>query len=206
MEVKNGTTLDFSRVLTDGFEYGMKNIPSLLGALVLWLLTIWIPYVNVGTTIAISTLPLQLSRGTVFSPFSIFDKKYYRYIGEYFLTAGLVVIGSSLGLFFLLIPGITISIAWSLAILLLLDKGLNPTEAISVSNKLTYGNKWTIFLVMLMLGALYLLAITIFAFVFSRVIFLYVLFLLALTIIFVAFSIGVQASIYGTLSKNLEQQ
>ena len=38
--------LDFGSVLSQGFLVGMKNLPSLLGAIVLWLLTIWIPYVN----------------------------------------------------------------------------------------------------------------------------------------------------------------
>ena len=59
--------LDFGSVLSQGFLVGMKNLPSLLGAIVLWLLTIWIPYVNVGTTIAIMTIPIKFSKGEIFS-------------------------------------------------------------------------------------------------------------------------------------------
>lgn len=60
--------LDFGSVLSQGFLVGMKNLPSLLGAIVLWLLTIWIPYVNVGTTIAIMTIPIKFSKGEIFFP------------------------------------------------------------------------------------------------------------------------------------------
>lgn len=45
----------------------------MLGATVLWLLTIWIPYLNVGTTIAMATIPIELSKGKVISPLFIFD-------------------------------------------------------------------------------------------------------------------------------------
>jgi uncharacterized membrane protein len=41
----------------------------------------------------------------------------------------------------MLIPGLIIGLAWSLAILLVIDKGKNPSEAITLSNTLTYGNK-----------------------------------------------------------------
>ncbi|MDR0756794.1 MAG: hypothetical protein LBF85_03000 [Tannerella sp.] len=219
--------LDYVTVLSEGFRYGMKNVPSLLGALVLWIVTIWIPYVNVGTTIAICTLPLLLSRGEVFSPLTIFDKKYYRYMGEYFLTFGLMAIGIIGAALFLYIPAIVVSLAWSLAILLLLDKGLNAAEAIRMSNKLTYGNKWTILFVTVTICIASFIVWTIismfFAMISYRIIigadslesmgiasvmvgFISILVLLALIVATMAFFIGCQASIYGTLSKNIEEQ
>jgi hypothetical protein len=194
--------LDFGTVFKEGLAYGTKNIPSLLGALVLWLLTIWIPYVNVGTTIAIATLPIQLSKGTVFSPLSIFDKKYYRYIGEYFLTIGLMYIGIIGAMLFLLVPGIVVALAWSLSILLVLDKGLNAAEAIRLSNKLTYGNKWTLFGVKIVLA----IVVVIVGYVFNLIPYIGWLLSLALFIVYFAVSIGTDASIYGTLSKNIENQ
>jgi hypothetical protein len=219
--------LDFITVLKEGFTYGMKNIPSLLGAIGLWILTIWIPYVNVGTTIAICTLPLQLSRGDIFSPLSIFDSKYYRYIGEYFLTLGLIGIGIIGAALFFIIPGIVVALAWSLAVLLLLDKGLNAAEAIRMSNRLTYGNKWTMFFVAVtvyianfivsliltgILGAINL-AIRPLINSFEGVIVtgaimgvLSFIVALAVFVVSLAFYIGCQASIYGTLSKNIEEQ
>ncbi|MDR2042220.1 MAG: hypothetical protein LBP98_07895 [Tannerella sp.] len=216
--------LDYTTVLNEGFRYGMKNIPSLLGALALWIVTILVPYVNVGTTIAICTLPLLLSRGEVFSPLDIFDKKYYRYMGEYFLTFGLMLIGIVGAAVFCYIPGMVVAIAWSLAILLMLDKGLNAAESIRMSNRLTYGNKWTIFFVWATVGfacfivwliltsllAVISLAATLnsssgggFNIVTGA---LSLIFQLALFVVFMAFSIGCQASIYGTLSKNIGEQ
>ena len=50
----------------EGIGLGIKNAVSMLGATVLWLLTIWIPYLNVGTTISMNTFPLLNSMGMVF--------------------------------------------------------------------------------------------------------------------------------------------
>ena len=47
---------------------------------------------------------------------------------------------------FLLCVLFVIAIAWSLAPLLVIDKGESPMQAISKSNDYTYGKKWTIFL------------------------------------------------------------
>ena len=71
-------------VIQEGVNIGIKNSLSLLGATLLWLITFWIPYLNVGTTIAINTIPIELSKGKVISPTFIFDAKYRRYMGEYF--------------------------------------------------------------------------------------------------------------------------
>ena len=194
--------VQLSVIFSEGFANGMKNLPSLLGALVLWILTIWIPYVNVGTTIAICTLPILMSKGVVFSPLDIFNKKYYRFMGEFFLTSGLRSIGVMLGSFFLFVPGLVISIAWSLSIYLVLDKGLNAAEALRVSNKLTYGNKWTLFAVPLIMGV----GVAILASIFSLIPFIGWLLNLCLMVAFVALYLGCDASIYGTLSKNVEEQ
>ena len=44
-----------------------------------------------------------------------------------------------------IIPGIVLGLAWSLALLLVIDKGKNPTEALTLSNNLTYGYKGRMF-------------------------------------------------------------
>ena len=139
-------------VLSEGIGLGIKNAVSMLGATVLWLLTIWIPYLNVGTTIAMNTIPIELSKGKVISPLFIFDGKYRKYMGEYFTLIGLMYLAIIPALFFMIIPGIIISIGWSLAIYILLDKGVAPGEAMIRSNKATYGYKWTIFGVSFLLG------------------------------------------------------
>ena len=52
MEMKK---LDFAETLKDSIEIGAKNAPSIVVAVILWLVTIWIPYINIGTTIAFIT-------------------------------------------------------------------------------------------------------------------------------------------------------
>ena len=66
-------------VISEGIGLGIKNAISMLGATILWLLTIWIPYLNVGTTIAMTTIPIELSKGRVISPLFIFDGKYRKF-------------------------------------------------------------------------------------------------------------------------------
>lgn len=143
METQRKITV--SSVLSEGIGLGLKNAPSLLGAVILWLLTIWIPYINVGTTIAIQTIPIELSKGKIISPLFIFDGKYRQYMGEYFTLIGLMGMSLIPAVFFLVVPAIIIGIGWSLAIYLMLDRGIAPGEALIQSNKATYGYKWTIF-------------------------------------------------------------
>ena len=57
------------------------------------------------------------------------------------LMGGAIIAGFLFGI----IPGIVISIAWSFATVLFVDKNLNALEALRESNSLTYGNKWRIF-------------------------------------------------------------
>ncbi len=138
--------LTIEGILKDGVAIGLKNFLSILGAIVLWVLTIWIPYINVGTTIAISTLPMGLSSGKVMSPLEIFDSKYRMFMGEYFVTTGLKLIAIIPAALFLYVPAIILSLAWSQALYLVIGHGKNPSEALSESNKLTDGYKWTMFL------------------------------------------------------------
>lgn len=134
-------------------QIGVKNAPSIIGCVVLWLLTIWIPYINIGTTIAINMLPIELAKGGVISPLSIFDAKYRKHMGEFLITAGLMVIPIFIASLFMVVPGIVLSLAWGLAYYFLFDKKKNPMEAISASNEATYGSKWTMFLVLLLFSA-----------------------------------------------------
>lgn len=98
--------LDFAETLKDSIAIGVKNAPSVVVAVALWLVTIWIPYINIGTTIAISLLPVELAKGSVINPLGIFDSKYRRYMGEYLITAGLMVIPIYIAFVFMIVPGI----------------------------------------------------------------------------------------------------
>jgi len=131
--------------------------------------------------------------------YEIFDPKYRKYMGEYFLTAGLVSIGVSIGLVFLIIPGLVIGIAWSLAILLVIDKGKNPTEAITLSNNCTYGNKGRIFCIYFLV----FLAAGIATVILGKIPVLGAILTFAVSIFMMFVFIGLQASIYRQLTKNV---
>lgn len=131
-------------VWKEGWSIGIRNVFPLLGTFILYLLTIWIPYINVGTTIAMSAIPVELSKGHAISPVFIFKARYRRYMGEFFVLVFLQGIATILALP-MLIPAIVISQAWSLAICLFVDKKISPVEALMKSNDATYGYKWTIF-------------------------------------------------------------
>ncbi len=149
METK---TLQFGETFQEAITIGVKNAPSIIAAIALWLVTIWIPYLNIGTTIAIALLPTELAKGNIINPLGIFDSKYRRYMGEYLLTVILMVLGIYAAMLFLFVPGIVLAIAWSLSVYFLIEKSMNPIQAIKASNDATYGSKWTIFGVSVVFG------------------------------------------------------
>ncbi len=157
--------IDIATAIKFSIESGIKNILSLIGATLLWILTIWIPYLNVGTTIAMITIPIELSKGNIINPTFIFDAKYRKFMGEFFILNGLQSIAISIGFAFFIIPGIVMTIAWSMSNYLLLDKEMNPMDALTKSNQATYGNKWRMFFSQLILG----LAIGIVLFIFGLI-------------------------------------
>lgn len=184
-------------VIQEGVGIGLKNALSLLGAVLLWIITIWIPYLNVGTTIAICTIPIALSKGKVISPTFIFDAKYRQYMGEFFTLVGLMLMSLIPAFLFMIIPAYIIAIGWSLAIYLMLDKGIAPGEALVRSNKATYGYKWTIFFVGLLLG----LAYAILSWIFGLIPFLGIILVFALYLGYQVISLGCTAVIYKKLTE-----
>jgi len=144
--------MTINSLLKNGISTGMKYIFPLIGCVILWVLTCWIPYLNVGTSIALLTLPAMMSRGEEISPTEIFNSKYRQNMGNFFLLLGLMFSGLLFGFIFLIIPGLVLMYAWYLAILLLVDKNLNPMQALHESNVKTNGHKWTIFLSLLFVG------------------------------------------------------
>lgn len=203
METKR---LDFATTLQDAIAIGLKNAPSVIAAVALWLVTIWVPYINVGTTIAITLLPTRLAKGEIVNPLGIFDSKYRRYMGEYFITMGLMVFPIIIGLLFMVVPAIVLSIAWTLSYYFLFEKGKNPIQAIKASNDATYGSKWTMFAVQLVVGIIVGIVLGIFRFLcdlidveFITFIVMFVLYVLAISI-----SMAVNASYWKQLKDNVE--
>ena len=191
--------LEIAGTLREGFDLSIKNIGPILVNLLLWIVTLWIPYLNVGTTIGLfSGIVIKLSRGENISYTEIFDPAYRKFMGEYFLTAGLMTIGIFIGILFLIIPGIIISIAWGFALILVIDKGINPTEALTKSNKITYGYKGRIFLISIIISVIFSVIQT----VLNKMDNGFAVFLLILLVVFqLIVTIGIQASMYKQLTE-----
>ncbi len=144
--------LDIKEVLTEGVGIGIKNIVSLVLATILYVVTVWIPYLNVGTTIAMMSIPVELSKGNIINPLFIFDAKFRKNMGEFFILVGLQAMAMVPAFLMGIIPGIVLSYAWALAIYLFIDKDLHALDALRKSNELTYGNKWRMFFISLILA------------------------------------------------------
>lgn len=203
MEMKK---LDFAETLKDSIEIGVKNAPSIVVAVILWLVTIWIPYINIGTTIAIKLLPVELAKGNVINPLSIFDSKYRRYMGEFLITWGLMLIPIYIATLFLVVPGIVLSLSWTLSFYFLLDKGKNPIEAIKASNDATYGSKWTMFFVILVFSTIMGIVYGIFLFVCEAIDVAFITFVVMFILLVLAASIAmaIDASFWKQLKDNVE--
>jgi len=192
--------------MKEGIAMGMKNAGPILVNILLWVLTVWIPYLNVGTTIGLSVgIVAMISRGEAISMTEIFNPKYRKCMGDFFLTSGLICLGVSIGTVFFIIPGMIIGLAWILAVMLAIDKGKNPMESISLSDKLTYGYKWRIF-------GVYLIPTLVFTVVQSILMLIgytaeingltgFLVFLLTLFEVLVF--VGLQASIYRQLAEGV---
>jgi len=193
--------IDVIGTIKDGVGIGIQNIGPIIVNFLLWIITIWIPYLNVGTTIGMMVgIVSKASKGEMIPFTEIFDPKYRKYMGEYFLVNSLVMMGIVAALPFFFIPGIVIGISWMFATIITVDKGKNPSEAITLSNNATYGNKWRIFFVSFLLGLVAGLLGWIFSLPGGAVSIILVLILM----LFMSFIvIGVQASLYRQLTSDI---
>lgn len=139
--------LDIVKTIGDGIRYGLKNFFPLLLMVILYFVTVWIPYLNVGTTIGLYKAVIGIGRGETIDPTSIFAKENFHNLSGFFLLLGLLYIGTVVAMMFMLIPGIVMGIAWGFAIYFFLDKKVSPLKSLQLSYDTTYGNKWRIFFV-----------------------------------------------------------
>jgi hypothetical protein len=191
-------------IISNAFSLGLRNLGPILGAVLLWAITIWIPYINVGTTIGLTALVIAMSRGDAFSATDIFDPKYRSMMGEYFLLLVFVLFGVFVGYLFFVIPGIIIAIAWGQATYVLIDKNKAPLDCITISNKITYGKKWSIFggMVLLIILSYLLLGILIGIATFVADVLAWLVVILGALALIPLF-LGASAHIYGVLSKEI---
>ena len=190
--------------LAEGCRIGLVNFFSLLGVTILYLLTIWIPYLNVGTTIAVASLPAELAKGNMVNPLFIFQSKYRKNMGEFFILYTLMSGGIVAGTLFMVIPGLVISIAWNYAFVLFVDKDLSAIDSLRESNRITYGNKWRIFGIVCLLVIFFYIIIGLLAIGFiPEIAWLKVVactLIVVATLILLPVSMGLEAAIYRFLS------
>ncbi|WP_455382481.1 hypothetical protein [Salinispira pacifica] len=149
----NGLTT--GEIISQALSRGLKNMVAIAVNYLLWIITIWIPYLNIGTTIGLLVgVVAKSSREEPISYTEIFNPEYRKQMGEYFLVSGFVSAGVGFGFALFFLPGVVLSIAWMLAPLFTVDGGLNAVEAIRKSNTVTYGRKAAIFWAMVVLGVI----------------------------------------------------
>ena len=195
--------LPFKETLIEACQIGLKNILSLIAVTVLYLVTIWIPYLNVGTTIAVKSIPAELAKGHIIDPLFIFDGKYRKNMGEFFILVGLEIMALIPAFFLGIIPAIVMGLAWCLAILLFVDKDMKALDALRKSNELTYGYKWRIFWLTFVLAFCLEIVLLIIGGIFNAIgaeTFAAILSII-LGILFVPFGLGLDAVIYRELTK-----
>ncbi len=140
--------------IKDGIQLALKNVLSLILLVILYALTVWIPYLNVGTTVGLYKAVIAMSRGEVVDPVSIFDKENFKFFGNMFLLLGFQTVGITAATAFMFVPGIILSLAWGFAMYLLIDKNVSPLKALTASYDITLGEKWRIFFITLLVGLL----------------------------------------------------
>jgi len=198
----NVKKFDIGETISEGFNNTIQYIGPMLVNLLFWVLTVWIPYLNVGTTIGMfSGIVAKISRGETISYTEIFNPIYRKFMGDYFITAGLFFMGVFIGIIFLIVPAFIICYAWYFSFLLVVDKGKNPIEAIKTSNEITYGYKWKIFLinaVITLIASVIQGVLSIFDNTFASFL------IIILTVFQIILMLGIKASMYKQLARDVQ--
>ncbi len=193
--------LQVIKTITDGVQYGIKNVASLILMVVLYIVTVWIPYLNVGTTIGLYKAIIKIGRGEIVNPVGIFASENRKNLGDFFLLQGFITIGSAAAAVFMFFPAAVIGIAWGFAIYFFIDKGLSPHKCLKVSYKVTDGEKWTIFWIYVILG----LAASLLSYLFMQIPKVGWLFAIIVTVICVAVIVAVEGVMYAHFAAKADE-
>lgn len=157
------TELSVSKVLSDGFRGFKENFLQVFLTYLLYIITCWIPYLNVGTSIAIAVLPAKIAAGERIECTYIFDKRWFKFMGQYFILQGIMAIALIVAALFMLVPAIVMYLAWMFATLLLVTKDMNAVDALKESNAATFGNKWRLFAIIIIYAIIFSIIFAIFS-------------------------------------------
>tara|TARA_Y100001970_G_C14090116_1_gene779551 strand:+ start:165 stop:1160 length:996 start_codon:yes stop_codon:yes gene_type:complete len=161
MNNKSISVLSVSNIFRKSFEINKKHQLKVLATYLLWLLTIWIPYINIGTTIGLKTMVVKITNNEDFSPLDIFKVEHRAYFGEFLLLSFMFYAITLFGTIFFIFTGIIIQHALSQIFYLGIDKKYNFADCFKISYKITFGEKVSIFLVRLSYLVPYIIAILI---------------------------------------------
>jgi len=127
-------------------------------------------------------------------------------MGDFLITTGLMIIPVFIASLFMIVPGIVLSIAWSLAYFFLFEKKKNPMQAISASNEATYGSKWTMFFVLLAFVVAAYVVAGIFAWICAAIDVGFITFvvMLALVAVIMSISLAINSSFWRQLKDNVQ--
>lgn len=188
----------FGDVIKSGIRLGVKNIVPLILTVLLYVLTCWIPYLNIGTTIGLYKIIMNLGRGEKIDPVSIFDKSNFKPFGNFFILIGLESVGYTAALACMIIPAIVLEIAWSFAIFVLIEHDVTATKALSLSYNITLGEKWKLFFIGLFLTIVISLICVLLAMIPKVGI--------ILSIIAAIFGLAISAAVEGVIYKKLSSK
>lgn len=200
--------LDISQTVKGAFQIGFKNAFTVLGTALLWVITVWIPYLNIGTTIAfLNVLPQRLAKGEPFSPEEIFQAKYREKMTDFFIVVGLLFMILNVAIILVFFPAVVMYYALLLSVILVVNHGVQPLKALNISYDATYGSKWAIFLSYLIIGIILWVASLIIGLIVAGLtalstwlgIFFGFIFYLAFIVISIAIAVGIFTQIYKTL-------
>ena len=171
--------ISFIDVIKSSFRIVKKYRFKVILSYLLWFITFWIPYLNIGTTIGLKKMIVKMSHDDSFSPLDIFDSENRKNIDIFlilwFISSNLIIIASFVFLFF---PGYVMYFALSQIYLLFIDKNLGAMESIRESYRITYGEKWQI-LFSKFLGniGIYILGSIIISFIYFAIYYFFALFM-----------------------------
>ncbi|MCL2800641.1 MAG: hypothetical protein FWD28_02660 [Treponema sp.] len=188
--------LDFIGTFKEGIGIGLKNIVPIIVNFILFILTCWIPHFGGGVIIGfVVGVMTKASKGETIPMTEVFDAKYRKFMGEYFLTNGLMAAGAAMAF----TNAISLVYAWRFAAAIAVDKGKGSSEAITLSNLSTYGSKFLMFII----DVLVCIVIGILASIFMMIPGIGWLLCLLVIIVFCCVYTGINASIYKQLTSNI---
>jgi len=202
----DGSEIELGEAIVEPFKVAANNIGWLFLVVLVYSCTAWIPYINIGTTIAMVNLPAEMARGKRIKVGYIFDARYRKYMGEYFSLWGNIWLAFQSALPFAEIPYLILKYGWSFAPFLLIDKEVNPSEALTLSTKYTYGYKLKMWLSKLIVEIICIVAIIVVCMILIqfKLYFLIFLFAIAAFTFFIAVNKAQSAVFYKRLVVNHE--